>query len=50
MTLIYTKNKHNIYKWRVNHIDKHRENQRYYQTRYYNWIKVKKEFLNILLD
>ena len=46
----YQKNKKYIYNWRENHIAQYNEISRKHQIKYRAWIKVKKEFLNILLD
>jgi hypothetical protein len=46
----YTQNKKSIYKYRETHIDKTREIQKMYKRKKDAWLKVRKEFLNILVD
>jgi len=46
----YAVNKPYIYKWRENNVAHYNEIARKHQVKYRAWIKVKKEFLNILLD
>jgi len=50
MTYPYAKNKVHIYKWRQNNIEAFNELSKKHQRKYRIWIKIKKEFLNILLD
>lgn len=50
MPLPYSQNKVHIYKYRENNLDKVREIDRLSKKRKYNWKKVSKEFLNILLE
>lgn len=50
MTLLYEKNKKNIYKWRQNHKDTYNTKNKKYMDRYTNWKKIQQEFLNILLE
>lgn len=46
----YEKNKVHIYKWRQNNHEAYNKLCRKHQQKYNIWIKIKKEFLNILLD
>jgi hypothetical protein len=46
----YSQNKVHIYKWRKNNIQAYNAIARKNQTKYNIWAKIKKEFLNILLD
>ena len=50
MPLSYEKNKKHIYKWRETHKEIHKNKQKLYQRRYDAWMKIKKEFLKILID
>lgn len=49
---IYSKNKNNIYEWRVNNYDYYRVIQNQYQLKYQkrknDWNKISKVFRNIL--
>ena len=49
-TLSYAKNKQNIYNWRKKYNEHHRENQKRYCKRYNAWVRIKNEFLKILID
>ena len=46
----YLQNKQSIYNWRVKNKDKHSVINKKAVTKYQNWKKVQKLFLNILLD
>ena len=46
----YAQNKKSIYKYRETHLDRTREIQRIYKRRKDAWLKVRKEFLGILID
>ena len=46
----YKQNKTHIYKYREKNIDKVREMQKLYKRRKDAWLKVQKEFFNILAD
>jgi hypothetical protein len=46
----YSQNKVHIYKWRISHREAYNTLARKHQTKYNIWAKIKKEFLNILLD
>lgn len=50
MSYPYEKNKKFIYKWRETHAESYKELNKKHQRKYQAWIKIKKEFLNILLD
>lgn len=50
MTLLYEKNKKNIYKWRKNHKTEYNEKNKKYMDKYVTWKKIQKQFLNILLE
>jgi hypothetical protein len=49
MAVTYKQNKTHIYKYKITHRDKWLEINRKYAKRKYNWKKVSREFLNILL-
>ena len=50
MTLAYSKNKANIYKWVENNRDKYNEICKNKQRKYDAWKRETKRFRNILID
>jgi hypothetical protein len=50
MTLTYIKNKKYIYKWVENNKEKNRKYNALFNRKKYNWKKISKIYLNILLD
>lgn len=50
MATTYAKNKQHIYKWRLNNMEKNREQCRKCKRKFDQWQRIKKEFLGILLD
>jgi hypothetical protein len=46
----YQQNKASIYRWRIKNPEQHKANLRKSMQKHYYWNKIKKEFLNILLD
>jgi len=50
MSSKYQKNKTHIYNYREKNLDKVREMQKLYKRRKDTWLKIQKEFFNILFD
>ncbi len=50
MPLSYSQNKKHIYAWRENNKDKHLATCRKFQRKYDEWKRIKKIYLNILLE
>jgi hypothetical protein len=50
MPQTYAQNKVHIYKYKQTHLDKCREIDRLSKRRRYNWKKIQREYLNILLE
>ena len=49
MTLLYEKNKKNIYNWVAKNPDRHREINKILQRKYDRWRAIQKVYLQILL-
>ena len=49
MTISYAKNKIHIMKWRANNMEKNRRNNKKSMIKYNCWIRISKEFRNILI-
>jgi hypothetical protein len=50
MPLPYNKNKIHIYNWREKNKEKYYSVTSNYNEKYYNWKKISKIFMNILLE
>lgn len=45
----YSSNKKSIYNYRAKNLDKYNDYMRVYKKKKYDWQKIQKEFLNILI-